>query len=149
MRFWATILLSLAIASPALARWVPPSDSGPVLGVGYPYECRSSDFAQTIVMVVGRIDETDQGRVVSVSIRPKGGQVRVAHVPIWEQMASKYCVPLPPYPAGSPDYEALDDNFEDGYRQWRQAFDAKQAGAWTLSPGDVYATLLKQMPAKP
>ena len=80
--------------------------------------------------------EGDQGRVVLVHLQLQvdgsGDLGRVGHAPI-EASALAGCTSAAPR---GMTFDAA--AFEDGYRAWRDAVRAGEAGAFTLGPADAY-----------
>lgn len=44
-------------------------------------------------------------------------------------------------------FDVTDIGFEGAYRNWRRAFEAGQADAWSMGPADVYAQAMRELMA--
>jgi len=114
--------LALALA-PALAQAAP--------AVGDTLVCTSRHKDRQLFVVVGRITPYgEKGSVANVSLVDRAATTRLPqadHLPVDLQMVQASC------PRKSATALPLGAHFEDGYAEWRQAFDAGAAGVFALS----------------
>lgn len=109
----------------------------------------TEDHPQLIV-TIGRIDaaadlgaDPSNSAVLSVSIMPSEDARKldwpdVAHAPIAQSAFNASG-------AGElvMDEASVPDGFEDGYRSWRAALEAGEAGVFTTGPPDAYSAILQ------
>jgi hypothetical protein len=110
--------------------------------VGAVLACRGASPEKDVLIWIGKVDlpgaDGVDEPIVSISILPvdNADSRSVGHAP-FALAALATCERTDmPFPADARAY------FDDGYAQWREAFDASNAGAWTLSPSDAYWTIL-------
>jgi hypothetical protein len=111
------------------------------LAAGDTLECRG-DGGLIVQVVIGKIDiNLKAGEfIVSASLFNDAPGVAIpeaGHLP-FDLDALKGCKPVAARP--------LSANFAEGYGMWREAFDKKQGGYFTISPPEAYQFLLTQVP---
>ncbi len=107
------------------------------VGQVWAYHTRLQDSTSTLVVVKTEADDV-LGEIVHISLRDvrmrNAYQATVslgmAHLPISEEALSRSVTRVLEENAALPEYE-------DGYHQWREAFDAGQAGIWTVPVAEI------------
>ena len=102
------------------------------VGQVWSYKTRPDEKDSTFIVL--KVESyPERGNIVHVSLRglrlkkPNGDYIsEVAHMPFSEEALAKSAVKL------LREKEKLPD-FKEGYDMWREAFDAKKAGVWTVS----------------
>ena len=137
MRLALTVLTAAAILAPGLAHANP--------AVGDTLACQSRHKGRQLYAVVGRITPYGQnGAVASVSLvdTAAGRAPQGDHIPVDLRMLNASC------PVKSLKALPLGAHFEDGYTEWRLAFDAGEAGVFALSIDEI-DDILQAQRAKP
>ena len=109
-------------------------------GQVWTYDARPGEEASRIV--VCRVEKDPKlGEIVHIQVnglrmknkhRPDGVGDRVGHMPYSGDALRKVVRKLESTEVALPD-------FEEGYRQWRAAFDKSKAGVWTLPVSEAIA----------
>lgn len=135
---------------PDLSDWAAPGAAGDAapggLEPGGVYRDEGDDDSPAVDFVVGRIEAepTVEGAevlwIAHVQIGPAGGGdgVVMSHAPIELQTALEAT-------SGKAGTADVGPGFEEGYGAWREAFEAGEAGAFSLSPARVYALTLQAL----
>ena len=131
------VTLALAAAAPAAGQdsaLKDTTESRFKVGQVWSYETRPGEKDSTFIVVKVENDRK-LGNVVHISVRglrlkkPSGPEdyiSNVGHMPFSEEALAKSAVKL------LKEKEKLPD-FEEGYKLWREAFDAGKAGVYTIS----------------
>lgn len=115
------------------------------VGQVWRYETRPNETGSLLTVV--KIEDVDGAKVVHISLAglkiegpmAEGGFVEtVGHLPISEEALAGSVTELVRVSQGLPDYE-------EGYKQWREAFDRGQAGYFTLPVSECVAAIEQAM----
>lgn len=125
-----------------------PADSKYKVGQKWSYSARPGEEKSYLIIV--KIDNDPKlGRIVHIALRglrmknprsPDGISEHVNHMPFLEEAIEKSGLKLFKEKVDVPD-------FEEGYRMWREAFDAGRAGAYSITVAqavDVMETALQR-----
>jgi hypothetical protein len=125
-----------------------PADSKYKVGQQWSYSARPGEEKSFLIIL--KIDDDPRlGRIIHIAMRglkmknprsPDGFSENVNHMPFLESAIEKSGLKLMKEKVALPD-------FEEGYKLWREAFDAKKAGAYSITVGeavDVMETALNR-----
>jgi hypothetical protein len=103
------------------------------------YQTRAGE--ETSRIVICRVDEFPSGQIAHIQVSglhlknthvPAGHSSLIGHMPFSSPVLRKSLIQLEPARA---DIE----EFEDGYQEWRKAFDQGKAGVWTIPVREAIA----------
>ena len=133
--------LALLAAGPALSSAKAASVE---IEVGQTYVCGGADLEDSVLVWVGKVEPLNaatplsNGAIISVSMQSIGVKQMpsVGHAPISAEKFGGCHLSDSEFPVGARTH------FDEGYATWRAAYDNNEAGYWTLSPSEVYSTIL-------
>ena len=144
-RTTATLCLSIllvvtAYASAQDSMLKDTTESKYKVGQVWSYKTRPEEKQSTFIVV--RVESHPKlGNIIHIALRdlklkkPNGDFIEGAnHLPFAEEAINKSAVKLVKEKADLPDYE-------EGYRQWREAFDAGKAGVYTISVAEAVGVM--------
>ncbi len=108
---------------------------------GQAWALPSDDRLPPLVVVIGRIDEHQHGRIAGVSITPHPdaqelGWPPVSHLPIAVDTLGLENAQL------VEEATSVDSGFDEGYRIWSEQFEIGKAGVFSISTREAYGTVL-------
>lgn len=118
------------------------TDSKFKIGQVWKYNTRPNED-DSVFSVVRVENESKLGNIIHISVRnlkiknphaPSGFGDLIGHMPMAESALAESVTELS---SEKPDLST----YEDGYKQWREAFDAGQAGIWKLPLAECVAAM--------
>ena len=119
-----------------------PADSKYKVGQKWSYSARPGEEKSYLIIV--KIDNDPKlGRIIHIALRglrmknprsPDGFSENVNHMPFLEKAIEKSELKLMKEKVDLPD-------FEEGYRLWREAFDAGRAGAYSIMVAEAVGVM--------
>jgi hypothetical protein len=105
--------------------------------VGQRWQYQTASGQPSPILTIAKIDDSPDGRIIHISILDTGHCIArsVSHLPIAEKALRDSVTNLV-----SVDEPYL--GFQEGYDQWKEAFDQGVAGVFTISVDDVLESLL-------
>ena len=142
-----SVLISLLLSASVLVTGQDMNQDKPTdpkfnVGQKWSYKARPGEEGSYLIIV--KIDnDAKVGRIVHIALRglkiknprsPEGISDTVDHLPFAEAAIEKSALKLLKEKVDLPDYK-------EGYGMWREAFDAGQAGVYSLTIADAVNTL--------
>ena len=115
------------------------------LNLGQVWVCGAVDSTPPLMCIIGRFDQFSEveggARIISVCVTPhpealKAGWPTISHMPVFEEAFRMSELSF------AKEGVALGSDFEDGYSQWRSAFQDGKAGAFSIKISEAYAGIV-------